>query len=97
VLIPEAATATHLYRIAQEAVSNALKHGQAKRIIVRLARTEAGTILEILDDGVGVPDPLPPQRGMGLRIMAHRATMIGGTLTVRRGPAGGTVVTCTVP
>jgi signal transduction histidine kinase len=97
VLIREAVTATHFYRIAQEAINNAVKHGQAKRIIVQLARTEAGTVLEILDDGVGLPDPLPPQRGMGLRIMAHRATMIGGALTVRRGPAGGTVVTCTVP
>ncbi|MGO9244506.1 MAG: ATP-binding protein [Verrucomicrobiia bacterium] len=97
VLIPEAGTATHLYRIAQEAIHNAIKHGQAKRIIVQLARTEAGTVLEIVDDGTGLPDPLPAQRGMGLRIMAHRATMIGGTLTVRRGSAGGTVVTCTMP
>jgi signal transduction histidine kinase len=97
VLIPEVTTATHLYRIAQEAIHNAIKHGQAKRITMRLARTEAGTVLEILDDGAGLPDPLPAQRGMGLRIMAHRATMIGGTLAVRRGPAGGTVVTCTVP
>jgi signal transduction histidine kinase len=97
VLIPEAPTATHFYRIAQEAINNAVKHGQPKRIIVQLARTEAGTVLEIFDDGVGLPDPLPAQRGMGLRIMAHRATMIGGALTVRRGPAGGTVVTCIVP
>jgi signal transduction histidine kinase len=97
VLVPEAGTATHLYRIAQEAIHNAIKHGQAKRIIVQLSRTEAGTVLEILDDGVGLPERLPAQRGMGLRIMAHRATMIGGALTVRRGPAGGTVVTCAVP
>ncbi len=97
VLVPEAAMATHLYRIAQEAIHNAIKHGQAKRIIVQLARTEAGTMLEIIDDGVGLPDPLPAQRGMGLRIMAHRATMIGGTFTVRRGAAGGTVVACTMP
>lgn len=97
VLIPEAVTATHLYRIAQEAINNAIKHGQSKHIIMQPAKTEAGAVLEILDDGAGLPDPLPAQHGMGLRIMAHRATMIGGALTVRRGPGGGTVVTCTVP
>ena len=96
-LIPEAATATHLYRIAQEAISNAIKHGQAKHIAVHLAQTEAGTMLEVTDDGVGLPDPLPAGRGMGLRIMAHRATMIGGTFAVCRSVAGGTVVTCIVP
>jgi len=97
VLVPEARVATHLYRIAQEAISNAVKHGQAKHVVVRLARTEAGTVLEILDDGVGLPDPVPPGRGIGLRIMAHRASMIGGSFAARRGATGGTIVTCTVP
>ena len=97
VLIPEASTATHLYRIAQEAISNAIKHGYAKHIEIQLSKTESGTVVEITDDGVGLPDPLPANRGMGLRIMAHRALMIGGSLTVRRGTDGGTVVTCILP
>ena len=97
VSIPEAATATHLYRIAQEAINNAIKHGHAKRIIVQLARTEGGTMLEIVDDGVGLPDSSRATPGMGLRIMAHRTAMIGGAFAARRATDRGTVVTCTVP
>lgn len=97
VLIPEASTATHLYRIAQEAINNAIRHGRAKLIVVQLARTEAGTMLEIADDGVGLSDASPTTRGMGLRIMAHRTAMIGGTFAARRAADRGTVVTCTVP
>jgi len=97
VLIPEAATATHLYRIAQEAINNALKHGHANRIVVQLARTETGTVLEIVDDGVGLSDPSPSGHGMGLRIMAHRTAMIGGSFAARRAVEHGTVVSCTVP
>jgi len=97
VLIPEASTATHLYRIAQEAVSNAIKHGRAKQIAIQLTKTEEGTMLEISDDGLGMPSPLPAGRGMGLRIMAHRAIMISGHLTVHCGATGGTVVTCVLP
>lgn len=73
------------------------KHGQTSHIVVQLARTEAGTVLEIADDGVGLPEPLRPRHGIGLRIMAHRASMIRGTFHVGRGTAGGTVVTCIVP
>lgn len=94
VLIHDAATAGHLYRIAQEAVSNAIKHGQAKNILLQLETEEDGTLLRIRDDGVGLPEPLPKKRGVGLQIMTHRATMIGGVFTARRDPAGGTVVAC---
>ena len=97
VVIPEATTATHLYRIAQEAINNALKHGHAHRIVVQLARTEAGTVLEIADDGVGLSDSSSAGRGMGLRIMAHRTAMLGGAFSARRAGERGTVVTCTVP
>ena len=79
------AVATHLYRIAQEAITNAIRHGRASRVDVVLAREREsdGLMLTIQDDGVGLP--LPTQRGrdgMGLRIMAHRARMIGATLEV---------------
>ena len=94
VLIPEITTAMHLYRTAQEAVANAINHGHAKQITIHLAKTEAGTELEIANDGESLPDPLPESPGLGLRIMTHRAMMIGGALTIRRGESGGTVVTC---
>jgi signal transduction histidine kinase len=97
VLIEDGATATHLYRIAQEAVTNAVKHGQARHILIRLSRSGTGTQLMVIDDGVGLPEPLPPGDGMGLRIMAHRASISAGKFAVARGATGGTVVTCTVP
>ena len=97
VYIHEEEDATQLYRITQEAISNAIHHGQAKHIVVELSATETGTVLEVSDDGVGIPDPPPVGQGMGLRLMRYRARMMGATLTVRRSAAGGTVVTCTSP
>jgi signal transduction histidine kinase len=94
VLIHATATAGHLYRIAQEAVGNAIKHGQAKTILIRLNASEEVTVLSIKDDGVGLPATLPKDHGMGLRIMAHRANMISGVFNVQRAEAGGTLVTC---
>jgi signal transduction histidine kinase len=97
VLIHDTATAGHLYRIAQESVGNAIKHGRAKKILIRLEAEEAGTVLSIRDDGSGLPATLPKHRGLGLNIMAHRSTMIGGRFEARRDEAGGTLVTCRLP
>jgi len=94
VLIYDSATAGHLYRIAQEAVGNAIKHGKAKNILIRLDASEDNTVLSVKDDGTGLPDVLPKNRGMGLRIMAHRSAMIGGLFNARRDETGGTLVTC---
>jgi signal transduction histidine kinase len=94
VLVHDTATAGHLYRIAQEAVGNAIKHGRARNIVIRLDASEEGTVLSVRDDGGGLPDPLPKNRGLGLRIMAHRSGMIGGRFSARREPAGGSLVTC---
>ncbi|OYW30224.1 MAG: hypothetical protein B7Z47_03825 [Chthoniobacter sp. 12-60-6] len=89
--------ATHLYRIAQEAVSNGVKHGQAGHVIISLSADAEGLVLSIKDDGIGI-SPLDPQRqGMGLRIMHYRASMIGATLAIEKQPGGGTCVTCTLP
>jgi PAS domain S-box-containing protein len=93
------ATATHLYRIAQEAVNNALKHSKGRHISIRLCR--AGTELElaIQDDGTGIGAPVESgQRdgGMGLHIMDYRARSIGGNLIIR-GKGDGTLVRCRVP
>ncbi len=96
VLIGDHAVATHLYRIAQEAVSNAIKHGKTKQVEIRLQAAGEKIILMVKDYGVGLPKILPEKRGMGLRIMQYRAGMIGGTLVVQRDLDGGTSVICSV-
>jgi two-component system CheB/CheR fusion protein len=91
------ATATHLFRIAQEAVSNAIKHGKAKNISLQL-REDAGQLrLRVNDDGVGFPENFTGGTGMGLRIMQSRIGMVGGTLTVEQQPAGGVSVIFSAP
>ncbi len=90
-------SATHLYRIAQECVTNAVKHGRARHIIIRLVADHRRLILRVQDDGSGFQPPAPDWQGMGLRIMRYRANIIGGTLDIRRSRDGGTLVTCIVP
>jgi signal transduction histidine kinase len=93
--IREPSVATHLYRIAQEAVTNAVKHSNAKAIVVRLETGSDGLTLTVSDNGVGVPPKMPG--GMGLRTMAYRASVIGANFKVERLLARGTRVTCTLP
>jgi len=97
VLIHDAPVATHLYHIAQEAVNNAIKHGHAREIVIRLFSGEREGTLIIKDDGVGIARPLAPHTGVGLHIMNYRAGMIGGNLEVRRELPRGSVVTCRFP
>ncbi|MGA2663134.1 MAG: PAS domain-containing protein [Verrucomicrobiota bacterium] len=92
----DVATATHLYRIAQEAVNNALKHSGARHIRIHLSRVEGGIVLEVRDDGRGLGPSPARHSGMGLHIMDYRARLIGGSLQLESGP-NGTVVTCRVP
>jgi hypothetical protein len=87
--------ATHLYHIAQEACTNALKHAKAKEVQVRLGSDAAAVILQIQDDGVGISDNR--REGLGLKVMHNRASVIGATLTIERGNRRGTVLTCTLP
>lgn len=90
--------AIQLYRIAQEAVGNAIKHSNADRIDITLTSSEGQLVLCIRDNGIGVPDHSPSKgTGMGLLTMNHRAKMLGGVLTVEPGEFGGTKVTCTAP
>ncbi|HEX8914184.1 MAG TPA: PAS domain-containing sensor histidine kinase, partial [Humisphaera sp.] len=92
---PSSTAAPHLYRIAQEAITNAIRHGRAQRLEVTL-RESAGTLtLAVADDGVGLPSDRVAD-GMGLRLMRYRAATIRGVLEVRRRPAGGTIVECAV-
>jgi PAS domain S-box-containing protein len=94
VAVRDNVVATHLYRIAQEAVSNAARHGRAKSIVVALDRTINGIRLSIRDDGLGFR--VSPNRagGMGLHIMRYRAELIGATLTIDVGKGSGARVTC---
>lgn len=94
--VADSGTATHLYRIAQEAINNALKHASAKRIDIRLRSVDHLIALEIADDGVGIPETRE-KRGRGLQIMAYRAGLIGAMLTARKAETGGTVVACHLP
>jgi PAS domain S-box-containing protein len=89
--------ATHLYRIAREAVTNAVNHGQAKKIDIALGVAAAHTELRVADNGCGMPRLSPRRKGMGLRIMNYRADVIGASLTFTTLQNGGTLVACTVP
>ena len=94
VLITDTAVSTHLYRIAQEAVNNAIKHGSARHINISLAHHNDKNILTIKDDGVGFPEDLDTKKGMGLRTMNYRSRMIGASLSVGNNASGGGLVTC---
>jgi signal transduction histidine kinase len=89
--------ATHLYRIAQEAVVNADKHAQARNITVKLGFEEDGMVLSVTDDGRGMPSIQDMAPGPGLRMMRHRASVIGATVAIGPSERGGTVVRCVVP
>jgi len=88
---------THLYRIAQEAVANAIKHGRARRIKIVLSSTPAQITLAVRDDGSGFRKTLRPTKGLGMRIMNYRADVVGGTFVVRTKTRNGTELRCTVP
>jgi PAS domain S-box-containing protein len=96
VLIHDYTAATHLYYVAREAVNNAIKHGHARQIVIRLAADQHQGALTIQDDGYGIGS-LTPNKGMGLHLMNYRAKIVGGSLEVQRVPTGGTVVTCLFP
>jgi PAS domain S-box-containing protein len=86
-------TATHLYLIAQEAVHNALKHGQPRNICISLESNQL-LVLRVQDDGMGMPAQPAQYHGLGLRIMRNRAAIIGATLTIEPAEPTGTLVTC---
>jgi len=88
--------AAHLYRIAQEAVANAIKHGKANSICIRLENGREKSVLTVENDGLDFPEK-PAEKGLGLHIMNHRADIIGAALQVNKADKGGTVVKCTFP
>ncbi len=90
----------HLYRIAQESVANAIKHGKPRRVQISLQRDRDGITLTVIDDGIGLPAKRDTSRiSMGLDIMRHRANLIGGTFAIapRKDGLSGTEVRCCIP
>ncbi len=93
-----AGAATHFYRIAFEAVRNAVRHGRPRRLDVVLAENAVGDLtLTVRDDGSGLPPPGRRGEGLGLRIMAHRAQIIGASFAIESSEGGGTLMTCRLP
>jgi PAS domain S-box-containing protein len=95
--MPDHATSMELHRIAQEAVSNALRHGRPRKVHLTIVPQPNGLRLRIMDDGVGLADRPDKGKGLGIRIMEYRASLIGAALRIRPGQEGGTVVTVTLP
>jgi signal transduction histidine kinase len=95
VAVHDSVAAGHLYRIAQEALHNVVKHSGATRVRVRLTREEKMLVLEVADNGSGLPKAHVP--GIGLGVMEHRARVIGGKLTVASRRGRGVTITCSWP
>jgi two-component system sensor kinase FixL len=96
VRVPDDTIALHLYRIAQEAVTNAVKHSEATNILITLDRNPTHTCISVQDDGKGF---VPRQRGkgLGLHMMRYRANALGGELKIERRRTGGMDITCVIP
>ncbi len=88
--------AVHLYRIAQEAINNSLKHGKANEIRLKLQSSTDQLRLRVSDDGQGFDEDWKSMGGMGVRIMQHRASIIGGRIDISSSSEFGTSVTCTI-
>jgi signal transduction histidine kinase len=93
--VPDPAVAGHLYRIAQEATNNAIKHARASRLRIRLTSTKKRLRLEISDNGTGLAKPPADHSGLGLDVMRNRAGMIGAKLTIRS--KRGVTILCELP
>jgi signal transduction histidine kinase len=92
--VRDASMAVHLYRIAQEAVTNAIRHGETQSIRIDLRAASSRATLTITNDGRSFEEERATHKGIGLQMMRHRAEMIGGTLDVQPSPGGGTKVIC---
>lgn len=97
VVIEDHSVAVHLFRIAQESISNAVRHGRATHIYITLQRLKDNIVLRIRDNGQGLPTEKEPHKGMGLQIMKYRTSVVGGHLRVDSIRPHGVQVACTVP
>jgi signal transduction histidine kinase len=96
VSIPGDPAALHLYRVAQEAVNNAVKHSGAKNILISLDRNSEHICVSVQDDGKGFV-PKRRGKGLGLHMMRYRANALGGELKIQRRKTGGMDITCVIP
>jgi PAS domain S-box-containing protein len=90
----EDSAATHLYRIAQEAFTNAIRHGRVTQVVIDLATGDGTLTLSVQDNGRGF-DERNASNGMGMKLMRYRAQMLGGDVTIENNPGGGVIVRCT--
>lgn len=97
VLVQDTEHATHLFRIAQEAVHNAIRHGLSSQITIRLLLQLSSIILEIQDNGNGIPHTPSGHSGVGLHSMKYRAEAMHGHLEIKRPPQGGCLIRCVIP
>ncbi len=97
VLLFDDATATHLYRIVQESLNNAVKHADASQIDVSLKIERDHGLLEIIDNGIGIPNDFSDSSGLGLNIMKHRCGLFDGEITINPAGQRGTKVCCRFP
>jgi len=97
VAIENQSIASHLFRMAQEAANNAMKHGRATEVLISLTEHDQAIHLTIRDNGTGIPLQQSFSGGMGLKIMRYRATAIGASLEIGRAGVTGTIVSCSVP
>lgn len=95
-LVEDSAAAMHLYRIAQEAINNATRHGKAKAVDIILIEHPGKITLRITDDGEGISKTTPNGGGIGLGLMHYRARLAGGELRIEEPNSGGTVVSCQI-
>lgn len=89
--------ATHLYRIAQEAFTNAIRHGRVTQVTIDLATAEGTLTLSVQDNGRGFDERNASNNGLGLKLMRYRAQMLGGDVTISNNKGGGVIVRCTCP
>jgi two-component system, NarL family, sensor kinase len=94
VLFYDNMVAIHIYRIIQEAVNNAVKHGKATKIVIKFKDDNGVSVLTIKNNGRSTPDIVRENMGMGISIMKHRANMIGASIDIKSRLEGGTIVTC---
>ncbi|HVF70494.1 MAG TPA: PAS domain S-box protein [Chthoniobacterales bacterium] len=96
VRVPDETVGLHLYRVAQEAVNNALKHSEAKNILISLDRNTQNICVSVQDDGKGFVQRRR-SKGLGLHMMRYRANALGGELKIERRRSGGMEITCVIP
>ncbi len=95
--VEDNAEATNLFRIAHEAVNNAIRHGEASRVDIHLSSSAEGLLMEIRDNGKGLPPGFQNRTGLGIRMMQYRAQLLGATVQVEALPERGARTLCRAP